>query len=162
VIPCSALDALSEGKPIFDIPHLVNVLGSYVFSLGPVNLTAGASGFWSSGNAYSKTRTMNVQGVAGQTRIYYYEGQGSDRGPNWYQVNTSLEATYRLFGVDIGLKGEVFNVTDRQGEFVVSNTAWCNADTAACQTTRNNFGKYTARGSFQTPRNFRLTSLIRF
>ena len=110
MIPCSQLDGLSEGKPIFDIPHLVNVLGSYVFSLGPVNLTAGASGFWSSGNSYSKTRTMNVQGVQGQTRTYYYEGQGSDRGPNWWVVNSSLEATYRVFGVDIGLKGEVFNV----------------------------------------------------
>jgi hypothetical protein len=167
VIPCSEADRLLQGRPTWDIPHLVNLLGTYVFSVGPVNLTAGGSGFISSGNSFSKTRTLTVLdddgGDSGQTRTFFYEGQGSDRGPMWWQLNGSLEATYRLFGtVDIGAKAEVFNVTDRQGEFVVSNTAWCNAETTGCQTTRNNFGTYTARGSFQAPRNFRLTWLVRF
>ena len=77
-------------------------------------------------------------------------------------LDGSLEATYRIFGIEIGAKGEVFNITDQQEPFVVSNTAWCNAQTAACQTTRDVFGLSTARGSYQIPREFRLTSLIRF
>jgi len=170
VVPCADANSPSRvnGKPTYDIPHLLNVLGSYAFTLGPVSLTAGAAGIYASGNPYSKSRTLTVLDaagtpVSGQSVTWYYEGQGSDRGPNWYKLDTSLEATYRIFGVEVGAKGEVFNVTDTQKSVVVSNTAWCGTtSTAACQTAVNRYGTYTARGSFLLPRNFRLTALIRF
>jgi len=161
-IPCASLDALLQGHPTWDLPHIVNVLGAYAFNLGPVNLTAGATGLYQSGVSFSKTRSMTVVGAANATRNYFYEGQGSDRGPAVYAANLSLEATYRLFGVDMGLKGECFNVTDRQGQLTISNTAWSNAQTAAGQTTRDAFGKSTARNAFQAPRSFRVTYLVRF
>lgn len=78
-------------------------------------------------------------------------------------LNTSLEATYRLFSVDLGAKLEIFNVTDRQGHVTINNTVWCGTtSTAACQTAVNNYGTTTARGSFQAPRSFRVTWLARF
>jgi hypothetical protein len=162
-IPCSELDRLAEGHPTWDIPHIANLLGTYVFSLGPVNLTAGAAGNYQSGVRFSKTRAMTVQGSGGVTRNYFYEGIGSDRAPAVWALDTSLEATYRLFStVDLGAKLEIFNVTDRQGQRSVNNTAWTNATGAAADTTRAAFGKATARGSFQPPRSFRVTYLIRF
>ena len=172
-IPCSEVVSPDRqyGNPSYDIPHLVNVLGGYTFELGPVRMTAGSAFRWSSGNGYSKSRTVNVvrpgSNVATSTGLtYLYEGLGSDRGSNYYTLDTSLEATYRIFGVDIGAKGEVFNITDQQEPVVVSNTAFCgNASAAAgttCATARSTFGTYTARGSFQAPRSFRLTALIRF
>ncbi|MGZ4780018.1 MAG: hypothetical protein ACXV5L_12530, partial [Thermoanaerobaculia bacterium] len=132
--------------------------------------TAGSKGLYQSGNTFSKTRSLTVLNNAGagsgKTTTYYYEGVGSDRGPNWWQIDGSLEATYRIFGVEIGAKGEVFNVFNKETEFVVSNTAYCAQTTgtvsAACTTARNNYGTYTARGSYMTPRNFRLTALLRF
>ncbi|MGZ7040675.1 MAG: TonB-dependent receptor [Thermoanaerobaculia bacterium] len=171
-IPCSQVNSASRlsGKPTWDIPHVFNLLGAYAFHLGPVALTAGSKGLYQSGNTFSKTRSLTVLNNAGagsgKTTTYYYEGVGSDRGPNWWQIDGSLEATYRIFGVEIGAKGEVFNVFNKETEFVVSNTAYCAQTTgtvsAACTTARNNYGTYTARGSYMTPRNFRLTALLRF
>ena len=166
VIPCNDVQAQNDGAPPYDIPHLANVLGGYRFNLGPVNLALGSAFRWSSGNSFSKERSVTAlrpDGTStGQTLTYYYEGRGSDRMPNYWQLDGSLEATYRIFGIEIGAKGEVFNITDQQEPFVVSNVAWCEADTTACATTRTNFGLSTARGSYQIPRGFRLTSLIRF
>jgi hypothetical protein len=166
VIPCNEVQTKNAGAPPYDIPHLANVLGGYRFNVGPVNLALGSAFRWSSGNSFSKERTVTALrpdgSSTGQTLTYYYEGRGSDRMPNYWQLDGSLEATYRVFGVEIGAKGEVFNITDQQEPFVVSNVAWCEANTAACQTTRSQFGLATARGSYQTPINFRLTSIIRF
>ncbi len=166
VIPCSEVHALNSGRPDYDIPHLLNVLGGYRFTLGPVNLSTGAVFLYSAGNSFSKNRTVTALrpdgSSTGQTLTYYYEGRGSDRLPNYWRTDLSLEATWRVFGFEIGAKGEVFNVTDNQEPFVVNNTAWCEANTTACGTTRSSFGASTGRNSFQAPRNFRLTSLIRF
>ena len=167
-IPCQQANLTNDGRPTWDIPHLFNLLGSYAFNLGPVALTAGAAGLFTSGNSYSKTRSLTVlddagNPVSGQAVTYYYEGQGSDRGPNWWKIDGSLEATYRILGVDVGAKGEVFNVFNKQTPVVVSNTAWCGTtSTPACQTAVNRYGTYTSRGSFMTPRSFRLTALVRF
>jgi hypothetical protein len=162
-VPCSELDRLLQGKSAQDLPHIANLLGTYVFSLGPVNLTAGGSAQYQSGVPYSKTRTMTVQGASQATRNYFYEGQGSDRAPAVWALDTSLEATYRVFGtVDLGAKLEIFNVTDRQGQLRVNQTAWTNATGTAADTTRANYGKATARNAFQAPRSFRLTYLVRF
>ena len=170
-IPCTQVNSAQRlsGRPTWDIPHLFNLLGAYAFHIGPVSLTAGGAGIYSSGNSYSKVRTLNVLTASGastgKTTTYYYDGVGTDRGPNWWRVDGSLEATYRIFGVEIGAKGEVFNIFNRQTPVVVSNTTFCANTTnpsATCSTARKNFGTYTARGSFMTPRNYRVTALLRF
>ena len=164
VIPCSVVNSPSQlkGHPTFDIPNVFNLLGSYAFNVGPVSLTAGGAGIWENGVSFSKTRTMTV--ASGKTVTYFYEGQGSDRMPNWWQLDGSLEATYRLMGVDIGGKFEAFNLFNRQTARVPNNTTWC-ADpnpSASCQTAIDRFGTVTARANFQQPRNYRVTFLVRF
>jgi hypothetical protein len=168
-IPCANVNSPSQlsGHPTWDIPNHVNLLGSYAFNFGPVALTAGSAGVWSSGPSFSKTRTLTVLNQAGKpsgkTTTYFYDGQGTDRAPNWYQLDTSLEATYRIFGVEVGAKGEVFNITNNQVQVVVNNVNWCNTtSTTACNTAVTRYGKSSARNAFLTPRNFRLTALIRF
>ncbi|HUP65845.1 MAG TPA: TonB-dependent receptor [Thermoanaerobaculia bacterium] len=166
-IPCQqAIDNLS-GRATYDYPHFLNVLGTYSRPVGPVNLSMGVAGNYQSGQNYSKIGSVRVLNDAGgdtsQTMTYYYDGFNSERLDNIWSLDTALEATYRLFSdVELGLKGEVFNVTDNQDPVSVSLQTWCNADTAACATTRANHGARTARGSFQSPRNFRITGLIRF
>ena len=170
VIPCAAVNAKLNGRPTYDIPHVFNVLGTYSFQLGPVALTAGSTGIYSSGFSYSKIRTLNVLNNAGatsgQTMTYYYDGQGSDRLPNYWRLNASVEATYRVFGVDLGAKLDVFNVFNRQTAIAVNNTAWCDDTSAAagstCAIAAERFGTSTGRGSYLSPRNFQLTALVRF
>ena len=169
-IPCNAITARLDGRPTYDLPHLLNILGGYSRTIGPVRLSAGTAFRFSSGNSFSKSRTLDVLApdgsASGQTVTYYYEGLGSDRGPSWNRLDTSLEATWRMLGVEIGAKGEVFNVFDTQEANVVSNTAYCgniNAPAGStCATARANFGTYTSRGAYMTPRNFRFTALVRF
>lgn len=170
VVPCRTLTTtLLDGNPTWDVPHLVNVLAAYSRPVGPVNLTVGTSGIWSSGNAYSKTRTARVYtpgttDPSGQTITYYYEGPGSERLPDWWALNLATEVTFDLLNsVELGLKGEIFNLTDNQDQVVVSAQTWCeDASNTACQTARNLHGLGTARGAYQGPRNYRLTALIRF
>lgn len=165
-VPCSRLIELAEGRPTWDIPNLLNVLAVYSRPVGPVNLAVGTSANWQSGNSFSKVRTARVLnpvkgGPSGQTMPYFYEGQGSDRLPDWWQLNLSTEVTFDAFDMlEIGIKGEVFNVTDEQDQVVVSNTTWSEA--AGGQSTRDAFGLGTARGAYNLPRNYRLTALIRF
>jgi hypothetical protein len=169
VVPCAELAGPRVfGRPTWDIPHLVNLLGVYSRPLGPVNLSVGTSANWQSGNSFSKARTARVLDPftgesSGQTMTYYYEGVGSDRLPSWWELNLSTEVTWRAFQtMEIGAKAEVFNVTNEQDQLVVSNTTWCEADTASCQTARDQFGLGTSRGSYNAPRGYRLTALIRF
>jgi hypothetical protein len=108
---------------------------------------------------------------AGPLVTYRYEPLGIERisGPIW-ALDTSVEVTFgkfragqRLF--EFGVKGEAFNVSDRQEKTAVNNTTWCDNTvnpSASCQTARTTFGTATARGSFQAPRNFRATALLRF
>ena len=168
-IPCAEVNDGSNknGNPTFDRTHVVHLLGTYTQPIGPVNLTFGVGGDWSSGETYTKARVLNVvnpvTGRASGTATYFYDERGTDRLPSTYSLDTSIEATYRLWrNVEMGLKGEVFNVTDQQEQIRANLTTWCDANTPACQTARANYGKATARGSFQGPRAFRLTGLVRF
>jgi hypothetical protein len=167
VVPCRTLTTtLLDGNPTWDVPHVVNVLAAYSRPVGPVNLSVGTSGIWSSGNAYSKTRTARVytpgtEDPSGQTITYYYEGPGSERLPDWWALNLATEVTFDLLNsVELGIKGEIFNLTDNQDQVVVSNTTWTNDPDG--QATRDAHGLGTARGAYQLPRNYRVTALIRF
>ena len=52
-----------------------------------------------------------------------------------------------------GLRAEIFNVTDRQEKIAVNSTLFCNSSAnATCAANLASFGKATARGSFQAPR----------
>lgn len=172
-IPCSTVNdgANKTGRAATDRPdHIKGVIG-YQVGLGPVNLALGVAADWLSGLSYQPQRTVSVliPGTtrnAGPTATYFYEPRGSRRLSSIYNLDASLEATYRIFrDVEVGLKGEAFNFTDQQEQITVSNTTFCTNTTnpsASCNTARKNFGTATTRGAFQTPRSFRLTALVRF
>lgn len=165
-IPCSQVFNV-WGPASYDRPHVLNLLGSYAMNLGPVNLTFGGAGYWNSGLNYSKISTINVLHADGtasdQNYTYYYDGRGSERLPDVWTVDTSVEATWNFFrDMEFGVKGEVFNVTDNQDPITTTTTTWSNADTTAARTLRERHGAQTARTHFQTPRSYRVTGLIRF
>ncbi len=165
-IPCSQVMATANGLASWDRPHVLNVVGTYGWKLGRVNLTYGLGGIYRSGAPYSKAAAVSVirpNGSALSGYSYYYQGIGSDRLPNVYQIDNSFEATFGIIGgAEIGLKGEIFNITDNQVQILANRTTWCAANTTACATTRSQFGAATARTAFNGPRNYRLTALIRF
>ncbi len=165
-IPCDSVTNV-WGTASYDRPHVLNMLGSYTMNLGPANLTFGGAGYWNSGLPYSKGSSIRVlypDGTASnQSYTYLYEGRGSDRLPDVWTIDGSAEATWNvLAGVELGVKGEIFNLTDNQDPVSTTTTTWTNADTAAGATTRSRYGAQTARTHFQGPRSYRVTGLIRF
>lgn len=174
VVPCSvATDGPNNtGQTGLSITNSVKMAGAYVQSVGPVNLALGLGGTIVSGVRYQKARTLNVliPGTttnSGATDTFLYDQLGTEVTPTIYQVDASLEATFTIWrSVEMGIKGEVFNVTDQQKQTAADLTTWCGDATAAvtssCGLARANFGKATARGSFQSPRAYRLTALLRF
>src|SRR5262249_14701215 len=130
---------------------------------------------------YQKQRTMNVlipgctvtptspssACLGGPTETFYYEPRGSQTTPTIYQLDTSLETTFTVWRtVELGVKGEIFNVTNTQKAGPVNTPPWCDDATAtptsSCGQARAIFGTATARASFQIPRTYRLTALMRF
>ena len=87
----------------------------------------------------------------------------------WY-LDTAVEATWRIAGTNqVGLKAEIFNITNRQEKLRSNNVVWCgSAAGTGCQAAIDNFGKATARTSYRGgltgtfPRAFRFTLLYRF
>lgn len=176
-IPCSRGIGSLDGKPNFDVPHVLNVLGTYGLTLGRVNLTFGGAGTYRSGYPYSKTTTIRpvnptTGGFVGSgSYTYYYEGLGSDRLPSVWGIDTSVEATLGIWRtVEFGVKGEIFNVLNRQEQIDTTLSAWClppaASDTsAAANACRNNIARHglaTSTAQYQAPRSFRITTLIRF
>ena len=122
-----------------------------------------------SGDTFQKQGTLTVINSAGfatgSTVSYYYAPAGADRLPTIYQLDVGSEATYPIAGVELGLKGEIFNLTDTQRQIQASTAGWCNdasSTSAACQSARASYGKGTSRNAYQAPRSYRLTALVRF
>lgn len=167
VLPCNdVLDNL-YGNSAYDYPQFLKLLGVYSLPLGKFNLSFGGAGEYQSGQTYSKVATATVLSAAGtstgQTLTYYYDGLGSERlGSTWF-IDGSAEATYQLFhGIQAGLKGEIFNITDNQEPIGVASQVWCEADTPSCAAARSRFGSQTSVSHYQSPRSYRLTVLFRF
>lgn len=172
VLPCREVQegANKYGAPIYDRPHNFKMQGSYVRPIGRTSLVLGAVADAISKRRYDRTRTMNVlrPGTltnAGPTATYFYEERGSFAldGMEWL-TDLSAELTWRVAGTyQAGFKTEFFNLTNREEKIISNNTVWCNSDTGTgCATARANYGKATARGSFQAPRRFRFSAIFRF
>ncbi len=172
VLPCAAVqnDARKTGRPIYDRPHNLKLLAGYVRPIGPVNLSLGALGEAVSKRRYEKVRSMNVLlpgtlSNAGPTATYFYNERGADPVPGleWY-IDGSVELTWRAPGAtQFGLRGEAFNLTNREEKTLSNNTAFCGTtDNASCAAAVANYGKATARGAFQQPRRYRISAIFRF
>jgi len=182
IIPCSIVtDGTNKtGQPTLSINHSIKASGAYTHSFGPANLAFGLAGLFATGVRYQEQRSMNVlfpgcvpksptdtSCNAGPLATYFYDQRGNETTPSIYEIDTSLEATFTVWRtLELGLKGEIFNVTNIQRPVTVNNTNWCDDPTqpanSTCAINRATFGTATARGSFQAPRAYRLTALMRF
>src|SRR5262249_49848496 len=174
VIPCWIVveGPNKYGEVNYSTTNNIKFGGAYTHSFGPANLALGLGGQLVDGIRFQKQRSLTVlipgtTTSTSSTETYYYEPRGSEAAPTIYEIDTSLEATFTVWRtVELGVKGEIFNVTNVQHQIAVDQTTWCDDATASatssCGLARTNFGKATARGSYQTPRTYRLTALVRF
>jgi len=170
LFPCAIVQTNLAGRPSYDRPHAVKLSGAYVASLGSFSLSTGVVGALASKATYTKARTVNVvvPGTvtpSGQTLTYLYEPRGTDRIPGLSKtIDASVEATRRIGGrPGIGIRLDVFNLFNTQDKIGVNNTSWCaSAATASCQAAVAVYGAATVRGSFETPRTYRVSFVVRY
>lgn len=153
-IPCStALNQNQYGYASYDRTHVLQAYTAYTLPLNWVAITAAPAFNYQSGVPYQAQRVFTIAGVA-ENATYLYEKRGSRRLPNTYQIDFALEAVFKPWGpIEIGAKGEVFNVTNQQK--VVRNDFIRLIPDA-------NFEQPTSRTAFQAPRGYRFTALVRF
>ncbi|HEY8130526.1 MAG TPA: carboxypeptidase regulatory-like domain-containing protein [Thermoanaerobaculia bacterium] len=169
-IDCAvAASANRQGYAPYDRPHVLRAYSAYHIPVRMIQLDIAPVLVVQSGDTYQRQATLtaiNSVGVAtGNNVTYYYERAGSDRLPTMYQLDFGSEATYPFSGVEVGLKGEVFNVTNTQRQIQASTLGWCNdanSTSSACRTARASYGLGTSRNAYQAPRSYRLTALVRF
>jgi hypothetical protein len=170
IFPCADVQANLNGRPAYDRPHLFKANGAFTKPVGRVDLTAGVVATLASKLPYSRQRTVNVllpgtDAPSGRTLTYFYEPRGSERLSGLASsFDLMLEGAFRpVSQIQLGLRGEVFNVLNAQSQIDVNNQSWCNATTtAACQTAVDVHGTATSRGSFQAPRTYRFSVIVRF
>jgi hypothetical protein len=149
------------GIASYDRTHILNLFTSYTFSLPIVNLTAAPVFTWQSGLPYQGQR--NFAFPDGTQPAFFYDPRGSLRLPSTYQIDFALEATFKPMGstslgiiggpIELGFKGEVFNVTNKQ-EVVRNNAIRLTPDA--------NLGVPTSRTALQAPRSYRFAGIVRF
>ena len=164
--PCCGENSNRNGFAPFDRPNVFHALASYKLPVKVVNLTVSPALLVESGDTYQKQGSLSVlapSGAAnGSTVTYFYSGAGSSRLPTIYQLDFATEATFPVSMFEMGLKGEVFNVTNTQKQIQANSVGWCAAATAACTSLQQSFGIGTSRNAFQNPRSYRITALVRF
>jgi hypothetical protein len=170
LIDCAlAATANHEGFAPYDRTHVLRAYSTYRVPVRVIQLNVSPVVTLQSGDTYQRQATLTVinsAGIAsGSTINYYYAPAGSDRLPTIYQLDLGAEATYPIASVEVGLKGEVFNLTNTQRLIQASTLGWCNdlnSTNTACRTARSSYGVGTSRDAYQAPRAYRLTALVRF
>jgi hypothetical protein len=150
--PCPEILGHNRGGVLpWDVTHSVKIFTAYTYPFSFMNLTAAPSFTWFSGLPYQQQRTFTING---DTDLYYDTPQGSSRLKDWYQLNFSLEASFKILNpVELGLKADVFNVTNQQP--VIDPTR-------VVLTPTGDFGTPTSRLSFAAPRGYQFSAVVRF
>ncbi len=168
-IDCGVAAAYNkQGLAPYDRTHVVRAYAAWhVPAIHVVQLDLAPALTVESGDTYQRQGTLtviNTPGVpTGSNVTYYYAPAGSDRLPMIYELDFGAEATFPIYrGVQLGVKGEVFNVTDVQKQIQASLIGWCNDSSATCANVRSSYGLGTSRNAYQTPRSYRLTAIVRF
>jgi carboxypeptidase family protein/TonB-dependent receptor-like protein len=151
-IPCpEATNHNRYGYLRYDRTHQFKAFTAYTLPLSFVSITAAPTFLWQSGLPYQQQRNFTIHG---DTDTYFYTKRGSSRLPNYYQLDFALEAVFKPWGpIEIGAKGEVFNVTNQQQ--TIDNARITLTPTAL-------FGQPTSRNALNAPRAYRFTALLRF
>ncbi|HEU5251663.1 MAG TPA: hypothetical protein VFW15_16885, partial [Thermoanaerobaculia bacterium] len=151
-IPCSTAAGSNQyGYAAYDRTHIFQAFTAYTLPLKWVAITAAPTFVWQSGLPYQMQSAFRVNG---ETKNYFRDKRGSHRLTNSYQLDFALEAVFKPWGpIEIGAKGEVFNVTNQQYQLTC---------TGACLNPGPNFGRPTSRANMQAPRGYRFSGLVRF
>ena len=170
LIDCAVAASVNRnGYAPYDRPHVLRAYSAYHIPIRIIQLDVAPVLTVQSGDTYQRQATLTAissTGLAsGNTVTYYYNRAGSNRLPTIYQLDLGSEATYPISGIEVGLKGEIFNVTNTQRQIQASTLGWCNdanSTSSACRTARASFGLGTSRNAYQAPRSYRITALVRF
>jgi hypothetical protein len=170
VINCGFAGAANrQGFAPYDRTHVLRAYTAYHVPIRFVQLNLAPVLTLQSGDTFQRQATLTVLNSAGvstgNTITYYYTQAGSDRLPTIYTLDFAAEATYPIAGVEVGFKGEAFNLTDQQRQIQASTFGWCNdanSTNRQCQSARSSYGFGTSRNAYQAPRSYRLTALVRF
>ncbi|HKB81379.1 MAG TPA: TonB-dependent receptor [Thermoanaerobaculia bacterium] len=155
-----------EGDAPYDRTHVLRAYTAYHLPVKSLSVTLSPVVTFESGDTYQRQAILTVissPGIpTGSTVTYNYDPAGTDRLPSTYQIDFAAQAIRPVGHVEVGLKGEIFNITNVQRQIQASTTTWCNAGGAVCQDVRAAYGAGTSRNAYQAPRAFRLTALVRF
>ena len=150
--PCPDILGHNRGGVLpWDVTHSAKLFAAYTIPFRVVSLTAAPSLTWYSGLPYQQQRTLSIEG---DTDLYYDTPQGSSRLKDWYQLNFSLEASFRIYDpVEFALKADIFNITNQQT--VIDTTRIVLSPT-------ENFGLPTSRNALNAPRGYQFSGVVRF
>jgi outer membrane receptor for ferrienterochelin and colicin len=150
--PCPEILGHNHGGYLpWDVTNSVKLYTAYSIPFSFMTLTAAPSFTYFSGLTYQQQRSVVING---DQDLYYDTPQGSSRLKDWYQVNFSLEAGFRVFDpVEIAVKGDIFNVTNQQPTIDATRIVLTPTDL---------FGQPTTRTALNAPRAFQLSAVVRF
>jgi hypothetical protein len=135
------------GPAPYDRSHQLKIFSSAQFPFGRHNLSLGAAFVFESGLPFQR-EALDPGGLG----VRFLTPRGSDRLPDVLQLDLGLGYEVRLTaGLDLELRGEVFNVTNQRRVLAVETLV----DTG-------NFGQPRSLADLQAPRNYRLLLGLRF
>jgi hypothetical protein len=139
-----------DGLAAYDRTHDVKAFGAYVFNTGRFTITPGSTVGWRSGYPYQ--RQLTNWAIAGSNYTQFTSERGSDRFPSQFYWDFGLGVDIRLFAeVNLGLRADIYNVTDEQTKLSGSLT-----DNA-------NYGKATSTvTNYALPRRFLYQVILTF
>lgn len=139
-----------EGLASYDRTHDVKAYGAYVFNVGRFTITPGSTLGWRSGNTYQ--RQVSGWTIAGNSYTQFSSERGSDRFPSQFYWDFGLGVDFRLFSeVNVGLRADIYNLTDTQTKI------------SGSLTDGPNYGKATSTvTNYAAPRRFLYQVILTF
>jgi hypothetical protein len=145
-----------DGRFKMDRPHVIRLLGSYLFTLGHGHsVQLGGVYRFQSGMAYEHIQNRTVTSVSGVTGTVneYLEPAGSRRLDDFQSLDLTATWRFPLFkGLHGDLRAEIFNVTNEQVRTIVQDTLRATLDPELGLTT----------GIVQGPRSYRFVVGLTF
>ena len=150
--PCPEILGHNRGGYLpWDLTQSAKLFAAYTYPFSFMTLTAAPSFTWNEGLTYQQTRLLQING---DTDTYYDTPQGSSRLKDWYQLNFSLEAAFKVLQpVEIAVKADIFNITNQQAVVDANQIVTTPGDT---------YGLPASRGALQAPRAYQFSAVVRF
>jgi hypothetical protein len=150
--PCPEILGHNRGGPLpWDVTNSVKLYAAYTIPFSIVNVTAAPSLNYFSGLTYQAQRPLTINA---DNDVYYDTPQGSSHLPDWYQLNFSLEANFKMFEpLEFAIKGDIFNITNQQPPIDNTRISLFPGDS---------FGQPSTRSALNAPRAFQLGAVVRF